>query len=247
MMKLEICAANIESALNAQIAGADRIEYCDNLWEGGTTASFGLIKSLRKELNIELFVLIRPRGGDFLYSTIEFESMLEDIKTIKNLGVDGIVSGVLKKDASIDQEKTSKLVEATYPLPFTFHRAFDMSNNLFESMEEIINCGASRILSSGGANSVSEGLEILKTLNDLASDRIIIMPGAGINLENFELIKQKSQCKEFHLSAKKLKYSEIFHDNKNLTINGSRDIPETGHYVSDVEIIKKIKSKFYMK
>ena len=157
-MKLEICAANIESALNAQIAGADRIEYCDNLWEGGTTASFGLIKSLRKELNIELFVLIRPRGGDFLYSTIEFESMLEDIKTFKNLGVDGIVSGVLKKDASIDQERTSNLVEASYPLPFTFHRAFDMSNNLFESMEEIINCGASRILSSGGANSVSEGL-----------------------------------------------------------------------------------------
>jgi len=243
-MKLEICAANIESALNAQIAGADRIEYCDNLWEGGTTASFGLIKSLRKELNIELFVLIRPRGGDFIYSDLEFESMLEDIKALKDIGVDGIVSGVLKKDASIDQEKTSKLVEASYPLPFTFHRAFDICKDLFESMEDIINCGASRILSSGAANSALEGLEILNNLQKTASDRIIIMPGGGISLENFEFIKQKTQCTEFHLSAKKLKYSEMLHDNLNLKINGSKDISETGHYVSDIEIIKNIKSKF---
>ena len=169
--------------------------------------------------------------------------MLEDIKTFKKLGVDGIVSGILNKDASIDKDRTSKLVEASYPLPFTFHRAFDMSNNLFESMEDIINCGACRILSSGGASSVIEGLEMLNKLQNKATNRIVIMPGGGIDLNNFELIKQKTNCTEFHLSAKKLKYSEMQNDQINLRMNGSNDISEKGHYVSDVEIIKKIKSK----
>lgn len=240
---LEICCANIASALNAQAAGADRIELCDNLWEGGTTPSLGMLKVLRQELKIQIFVLIRPRGGDFLYSDAEFKVMLQDIYLAKELGADGIVSGILKADGTVDCDRTTALIEAASPLPFTFHRAFDCCLNLNEALEDIIFCGAKRILTSGGKNSVAEGIELLQELNKQAAGRIIILPGAGINSQNIQSIKEKTGCSEFHLSAKKLSKSDMLYHKTGLFINGSREILEDSIFISDRDTIAEIKKQ----
>jgi copper homeostasis protein len=238
---LEICCANLQSSLNSQAAGADRIELCDNLWEGGTTPSFGLLKVLRGLLKIPIFVLIRPRGGDFLYSDTEFEVMLEDIRMAKELGADGIVSGILKTDGTVDCDRTSQLIEAAAPLSFTFHRAFDCCRDLNEALEDIIFCGAHRILTSGGKNSVHDGLYAIKILQKQAADRIILLAGGGINADNIAEIKKESGCSEFHLSAKKALKSEMQYWKTDLFMNGSRDIAENEIYVSDMDLIKNIK------
>lgn len=240
---LEICCANIASALNAQAAGADRIELCDNLWEGGTTPSFGMLKVLRQELKIQIFVLIRPRGGDFLYSDAEFQVMLQDIYLAKELGADGIVSGILKADGTVDCDRTTALIEAASPQPFTFHRAFDCCRDLNEALEDIIFCGAKRILTSGGKNSVAEGIELLTALNKQAAGRIIILPGGGINSQNIQSIKEQSGCSEFHLSAKKLSKSDILYHKPGLFMNGSREIPEDSIFISDRDTIAEIKKQ----
>jgi copper homeostasis protein len=240
---LEICCANIASALNAQAGGADRIELCDNLWEGGTTPSFGMLKVLRQELKIQIFVLIRPRGGDFLYSDAEFKVMLQDLYLAKELGADGIVSGILKADGTVDCDRTTALIEAASPLPFTFHRAFDCCRDLNEALEDIIFCGAKRILTSGGKNSVAEGIEQLKELNKQAAGRIIILPGGGINSQNIQSIKEKTGCTEFHLSAKKLSKSDMLYHKPSLFMNGSREIPEDSIFISDRDTIAEIKKQ----
>jgi copper homeostasis protein len=240
---LEICCANIASALNAQAGGADRIELCDNLWEGGTTPSFGMLKVLRQELKIQIFVLIRPRGGDFLYSDAEFKVMLQDLYLAKELGADGIVSGILKADGTVDCDRTTALIEAASPLPFTFHRAFDCCRDLNEALEDIIFCGAKRILTSGGKNSVAEGIEQLKELNKQAAGRIIILPGGGINSQNIQSIKEKTGCTEFHLSAKKLSKSDMLYHKPGLFMNGSREIPEDSIFISDRDTIAEIKKQ----
>lgn len=242
-MVIEICAANLQSVLNAISGGAERVELCDNLWEGGTTPSAAMIK-MSCALNIDTFVLIRPRGGDFLYNEAEFKIMLEDISFAKSLGAKGIVSGVLKKNGTVDIQRTIELVEHSYPLPFTFHRAFDLCEDLFESLEDIIHCGAKRILTSGGANTVPDGLETIKGLNEKASDRIIIMPGSGINSDNIGFIKNVTNCREFHLSAKKMTMSSMDFVKSNLKMNAA-NIPENGIYISEEneieEVIRKIK------
>jgi copper homeostasis protein len=237
-MAIEICAANLQSVISAVAGGADRVELCDNLWEGGTTPSAGMIK-LACSYKIGVFVLIRPRGGDFLYNDLEFKSMLEDISLAKTLGAKGIVSGLLNKNGTVDINRTIELVEHSYPLPFTFHRAFDCSADLFESLEDIIQCGAKRILTSGGSNNVSEGLETIKKLNELARDRIVILPGGGINSSNIQQLKKETGCTEFHLSAKKMQYSPMSFVKSNLKMNAA-NIPEDGIYISDAEEIKKI-------
>lgn len=240
-MKIEICAANLLSALHAAAAGADRIELCDNLWEGGTTPSAGMLKLLRRELKIEIFVLIRPRGGDFLYSPLEFEVMLEDIQIAKEIGADGIVSGVLMDNGTVDCNRTSLLVEAAYPLPFSFHRAFDCCENLEAALEDLIFCGAKRVLTSGGCNSVPEGLQMIKQLQKQAAGRIIILPGGGINAENIGLIKKETGCTEFHLSAKKPLKSDMLYWKEGIFMNGSKDIKEDEIFVSDKNIIANLK------
>ena len=171
--KLEICANSVQSTINAQKGGADRVELCDNLWEGGTTPSAATIKIVRKNIDIGLFVIIRPRGGDFLYTDLEFEVIKEDIRIAKELGADGIVSGILDADGNIDVSRMSELVELSHPLPFTCHRAFDLTSDPFKALEDVISCGAKRILSSGLRNSVPLGKDMLRQLNKKAGGRII--------------------------------------------------------------------------
>lgn len=181
---LEICSFSLESCLIAQKAGAGRVELCGGMFEGGTTPSAGLISLARQSLQIKLYVMIRPRGGDFCYSDSEFEVMKADILTAKNLGADGVVFGILNSDGSVDKIRTTELVNLAAPLKVTFHRAFDVAENPFQALEDIIACGCERILTSGQKNTAIEGIDLLKTLVEKSQNRIEIMAGSGVSAQN---------------------------------------------------------------
>ena len=186
----------------AQAAGAHRIELCDNPFEGGTTASYGFIKTARENLSIELYPIIRPRGGDFLYSEIEFEVMKADIENCKSLGCDGVVIGILNADGTVDKKRCKQLVEIAHPMKVTFHRAFDRTNDPFKAMEDIISIGCERILTSGQKNLATDGEELLNKLVKQANNRIIIMPGSGVKSDNIETLVKNTNATEFHTSAR---------------------------------------------
>jgi copper homeostasis protein len=200
--KLEVIAFSIESCSLIQQAGAHRIELCDNPGEGGTTPSYGFIKKARELASIELYTMIRPRGGDFLYSADEFESMKEDIKHCKQIGCDGVVFGLLNADGTVDKERTSTLVELAYPMGVTFHRAFDRTRDAFEALETVIAVGCERILTSGLMPNVTGGKELLKQLVTAADERIIIMPGSGVRHNMIAELAQFTGAVEFHTSAR---------------------------------------------
>ena len=213
-MKLEIIGFNIESCIIAENAGAHRIELCDNPAEGGTTPSYGFIKTARENLSIALYVMIRPRGGDFLYSEEAFSIMKADIAICKQLGCDGIVTGILKEDGSIDKKRCKELVDLAYPLGVTFHRAFDNSKDPIQALEDVIEAGCERILTSGQKATAIEGSEIIRELIRRADDRICIMPGSGVNSENIISIATNTGATEFHSSARKYVNSSMKFQNK---------------------------------
>ena len=200
--KLEVIAFDIESCIIAEQSGANRIELCDNQADGGTTPSYGFIKQAREKVKIELFPIIRPRGGDFLYSDEEFEMMKNDIDICKQLGCDGIVTGILKSDGTVDKDRMKVLVNIAYPMSVTFHRAFDRTKDPFQAMEDIIEIGCERILTSGQKSTAMEGIELISELIIKAENRIIIMPGSGIKSDNIIEIAQRSNAIEFHSSAR---------------------------------------------
>jgi copper homeostasis protein len=201
--QLEICVGSWESALAAQEGGADRIELCDNLAEGGTTPSYGMLVKCQKTLKIPFFPIIRPRGGDFYFSNDEFEIMKEDVIACRDLGCKGIVIGMLRKDGSVDTERCSELIALAGGMQITFHRAFDRCSDMNKGLEDIIQLGCHRVLSSGGKENAFDGLENLKALVKQARSRIIIMPGAGINELNLHKIASETGAHEFHSTAKK--------------------------------------------
>ena len=213
-MKLEIIGFNIESCIAAQQAGANRIELCANPLEGGTTPSYGFIKAAREKLSIELYVMIRPRGGDFLYSNDEFEIMKNDIELCKQSGCDGVVLGLLTPDGTIDKKRCGELVDYAYPLGVTFHRAFDRTKDPFQSMEEIIEMGCERILTSGLHPKAIDGAEIIKQLILQADERIIIMPGSGVSSQNITSLAESTGAIEFHSSASVSAVSNMKYENE---------------------------------
>ncbi|GAB3730903.1 copper homeostasis protein CutC [Spirosoma lituiforme] len=186
-MQIEVCSFSLNSCLVAQRAGASRIELCGGLAEGGTTPSAGLIQLVRQQLTIPFYVMIRPRGGDFLYFETEFVVMKADIQLAKALGADGLVFGLLNPDGSVDEERTKQLVDLANPLPVTFHRAFDMARDPLEALEAVIRTGAVRILTSGQQQTAEAGLSVLRQLSQTAAGRIEIMAGAGVNARNAQL------------------------------------------------------------
>lgn len=238
--KLEICVDTVESAIDAQNAGANRIELCDNLFEGGTTPGSGTIASARNNLNIGLNVIIRPRGGDFLYSDLEYDIMRREIDICGECGVDGVVLGILRSDGGIDIERTAKLIELASPMSVTFHRAFDMCSDPLQGLRDIIATGASRILTSGQKDKVQEGAELIGQLSGLAGERIIIMPGSGINESNIAWIARVTGAKEFHLTGRKVIESEMIFRRHSISMGGATDIPEFSRMVADPEKIKSI-------
>lgn len=199
---IEIATSDFATTQSAVNGGADRIELCANLAEGGTTPSYGTIKQCRESFSVSLYPIIRPRGGDFLYTDDEFEIMLHDVKLCKQLGCDGMVIGLLNKDGTIDIKRTSVLIETAYPLGVTFHRAFDRCKDPFTALEQLIEIGCERILTSGQKPSVVDGVDLVAELNKKAADRIIIMPGSGVRKENIKMLAAKTGCTEFHSSLR---------------------------------------------
>jgi copper homeostasis protein len=216
---LEVIGFTIEGCIVAQKAGAHRIELCDNPADGGTTASYGFLKAARKKLQIELFPIIRPKGGDFLYNDDEFEIMKTDVKLCKELGCDGVVIGMLMKDGRVDKTRCEILVDYAYPLGVTFHRAFDRTVDAFEALEDIIEIGCERILTSGQKPTALEGAELIKQLIEKADDRIIIMPGSGVKSKNILQIAEATAAVEFHSSARVKIRSNMEYNNPGLNEN----------------------------
>ena len=199
--KIEIACFNLESALIAQNAGADRVELCANMLVGGTTPTIEIIQQAREHLTINLYVMIRPRGGNFVYSEAEFEQMKSEIETIKKLGVNGFVFGILNEDKTINIEQNKTLVEFAKPFSCTFHRAFDEVLNVEKALEDVISCGFSTILTSGTFPNVMEGKEILKQLVNQANNRIKIMPGGGLRSINISALNEMVNANWYHSSA----------------------------------------------
>jgi copper homeostasis protein len=201
MNQLEIACFNLQSTLIAQENGADRVELCANIKDGGTTPNIEITKSARKELSIPLYVMIRPRGGNFVYSDAEFNQMKSEIIQFKKLQIDGFVFGILNEDQSVNTTQNSELVELANPLPCTFHRAFDLVNEVFQSLEDVIHCGFKAILTSGLENNVVEGVEVLAKLVEKANNRIVIMPGGGLRSSNIKSLREKTKAAFYHSSA----------------------------------------------
>ena len=217
-MILEVCANSYESAINAENGGAHRIELCENLSVGGLTPNFELAKKVINELNIPVFILIRPRDGDFNYSNEEFEKIKKDIILFKDLGCKGIVSGILTKDKNIDIKKTKELIELSRPLEFTFHRAFDEVNNPKVALNQLVELKADRILTSGQEKTAIEGIEMIKKLAVLSKNKIKIMPGSGINSANITEFT-KLDINEIHGSFSKQEENNKSISNINMIMN----------------------------
>lgn len=199
--KIEIACFNLESALIAQKAGADRVELCADISVGGTTPTIEIIQQAREHLTIDFYVMIRPRGGNFVYSEVEFEQMKSEIETIKKLGVNGFVFGILNEDKTINIEQNKVLVELAKPFSSTFHRAFDEVSDYKKSLEDVISCGFSNILTSGTFPNVMEGKEVLKQLVIQANNRIEIMPGGGLRSTNISELNKMVNANWYHSSA----------------------------------------------
>ena len=208
-MLIEIATTDFETTRLAVEGGADRIELCAALSEGGITSSAGILQTCREKFSLPIYPIIRPRAGDFLYTDSEFECMKKDVLFCKQLGMDGVVIGALLANGKIDQVNTGKLIELAYPMGVTFHRAFDRCLNPYEALEELVNLGCERILSSGQKLTAPEGVHLLKELQQLADNRIVIMPGSGVRVDTIELLAKQTGCTEFHSSLRDVTISHM--------------------------------------
>ena len=237
--KIEICANSVESAVKAQEGGAYRVELCAGIPEGGTTPSFGDIRMARQLLQkTKLNVIIRPRGGDFLYSQLELDIMLHDIKVARQLGADGVVFGCLTADGNVDVRAMKMLMNAVGDMSVTFHRAFDMCKNPQEALEQIISLGCNRILTSGQEPNAVKGIPLLKELVKQADGRIIIMPGCGVNPNNILQIAEETGASEFHFSGRSTYESGMIYRNPKVSMGGTVKIEEYEKDVTNPEIVK---------
>lgn len=238
--KLEVIAFTIESCTTIEKAGAHRIELCDNPGEGGTTPSYGFIKKAREKVSIDLFPIIRPRGGDFLYNDDEFEMMQKDIQLCKELHCDGVVIGLLNGDGSVDKKRTQELVELAYPMEVTFHRAFDRVKEAQQALEDVIDAGCTRVLTSGLHPTVHEGKEVLQQLVQQAQGRIIIMPGSGLRASNIAEIAKVSGAAEFHTSARVEQESNMQWNNEAMKENLSHMVADPQEIEACLQVLHKM-------
>jgi copper homeostasis protein len=240
-MKLEIVVYTIESARKAQEGGADRIELCDNPGDGGTTPSYGVIEVVRQHVSMDVYVMIRPRGGDFLYDSYEFHSMKRDILQCQKLSVDGIVFGIVTPEGTIDKKRCKELIDKARPLKVTCHRAFDMTRDPFEALEDCIEVGFDRILTSGQRPQALQGVDLLAELIKRANGRIAIMPGSGVNENTVEEIVSKTGATEIHFSATAFRDSGMQYKNEKIAGMGSVEGGEFALRTVDPERIRKMR------
>jgi copper homeostasis protein len=237
---VEVCVDSVESAIAAQEGGADRVELCDNLMEGGTTPSFGSIELARKHLNIGLQVIIRPRGGDFLYTDLEFEIMKRDIEIAKQIGVDGVVFGILDKNGEIDIERNRELINLARPLSVTFHRAFDVTKNAKKSLKTLTKLGVNRVLTSGQEATAFEGLENIAEFVRLAKNKIIVMGCGNLTERNVKRFVEKTKVREVHLTGFANTESKMNFRNERVFMGGALHSPEFFRKITSSDIISNV-------
>jgi len=231
--KFEVCAFNIQSAIIAEKAGAARVELCDNPVEGGTTPSYGTIIETRERINIDLYPIIRPRAGNYLYDEEEYSIMKRDIMICRDLGCDGISIGAQKMNGEIDTDMLKRIVEWAGPMGVTCNRAFDCAPDPFKALEDIISCGCERILTSGLKSSAPDAGKLLGELVKAAGEKIIIMPGAGIKSTNIKKLVKESNAKEYHGSARKIAANPVTFLNKEVSDYGNV-------YITDEQEVREI-------
>lgn len=239
---LEICIDSVESALAAQAGGADRVELCSALFEGGLTPSAGLLEVVRDRVRIGVAAMIRPRGGDFCFNDDEFAVMECDLVMAKELGADMAVIGMLNPDGTIDARRTAKLIELARPMPVTFHRAFDMTRDPFEALDTLIELGVDRLLTSGQERSAVEGLDLITELVKRAGSRLIVMPGGGVTERNLEKILRVSGAREIHGSASGSKESRMTFRNTRIVMGGQLAPPEYSQKVASESRVRAFRS-----
>ncbi|ALJ00883.1 copper homeostasis protein CutC [Rufibacter tibetensis] len=239
-IQMEVCVDSVQSAITAQKAGAQRVELCDNLVEGGTTPSAGMIQLCRQHLSISLHILIRPRRGDFLYTDLEFEVMKQDIMVAKQLGADGVVFGVLLADGNIDVVRTQELIELARPLSVTFHRAFDLTPDPHKALEDLLHLKVDRLLTSGQKATAAEGAALIKHLCERAGKNLIILPGGGINEQNIQFLLEKTGATEFHASARAFQESQMVYRKEYVPMGGTPLATEYGSMRASFERITSL-------
>ena len=242
-MIYEICVDSVAGVQAAKDAGAHRAELCAALIEGGITPSRGMMRRARAIPGIKIQVMIRPRGGDFLFDTDEFEIMKVDIETAKAEGADGVVIGLLKSDGAIDQERSAELIARARPLSVTFHRAFDMTPDPFQALETLIGLGADRVLTSGQEPSVLEGLPLITELVRRAGDKIIVMPGGGLTARNVERIVSAAKPREIHFAALQLEPGGMKFRRDHVFMGGELRPPEYDRLVTSLTGVQSVLKK----
>ena len=237
---IEICANSAQSCVEAEMGGASRVELCAGIPEGGTTPSYGEIKTAQALTStIDINVIIRPRGGDFLYTEAEVEAMLLDIELCKQLGVHGVVFGCLTSEGDIDVPLMRRLIEAAKPLSVTCHRAFDVCRDPFAALEQLIELGCDRILTSGQQSTAEKGIPLLKQLVEKAEERIIIMPGCGVREGNIARIEAETGAREFHTSARSVVHSQVRYRKEEVPMGSSAVTSEFETVQTDREKVKQ--------
>ena len=244
-MLLEVCVDSVISALNAEQGGADRVELCDNLFEGGTTPSAGCIRETQRHITIGLQVIIRPRGGDFLYDNYELNIMEQDIRMAKQLGADGIVLGLLSAQGQVDGDRAKRLIALARPMNVTFHRAFDMTADPFRALEELITLGVDRVLTSGQRATAWEGVGLIRQLVTRAQGRIGIMAGGGITEDNVSALVRETGVDECHVSGRTTVRSAMEYQNHQAFMGGALRLPEYERKVTDTQRIQTLKSQIH--
>ena len=238
-MTTELCAYSIEACETARRAGVARVELCASPYEGGTTPSAAAIRMARRIEGLQLSVMIRPRGGDFLYDDAEFRQMLEEVRFARECGADGVVFGLLTPDGRVDTARTAALVAEAGPMQTTFHRAFDMTCDLSDALEEVVRAGCTRILTSGGRNTASEGIGDLRALVVRAAGRIEIMAGSGVNASNARLLASTG-VDALHFSARGWRGSRMEFRNPRVSMGGVEGVPEYAVPCADESLIRQI-------
>ena len=238
--QFEVCANSVESCIAAQAGGADRVELCAGIPEGGTTPSYGDILIAREALQqTKLHIIVRPRGGDFLYSSTEQRIMLKDIENARRLGADGVVFGCLTAEGDVDIPLMEQLMKASQGMSVTFHRAFDVCRNPQKAIEDIIALGCNRILTSGQQSTAEQGIPLLKELQQQASGRIILLAGCGVNEANIAHIARETGIREFHFSARENIESSMLYHNSAVSMGGTVHIDEYTHTITTAERVKR--------
>ena len=239
-LTFEVCVDSAEAAIAAQEGGAGRVELCSDLLEGGLTPTHGTLKVARERLRIKIMSMVRPRGGDFCYSDVEFAVMREDLLAAKALGADGIVLGLLRPDGTVDRDRTRELVALARPLPVTFHRAFDMTRDPFEALDTLIDLGVERVLTSGQEPSVVEGLALITELVRRAAGRIIVVPGGGITARNVDRVVRESGVSEVHFASLEPREGRMQYRNPRVFMGGTLRPPEYSQDITRPESVAAV-------